>query len=319
MHKNHPPLLLLSAAALLLASTQWAMAQSSPATDGVPVSMVVTVQPHHGSDEPKISADDVVVNQNHARAKVVDWVPLQGDHAGLELFILLDDSRDSSRGSLLDDLRHFILAQPATTKIGVAYMRIGGPKIVQSLTADHTLAAGALHPSPGSLANGDSPYSSLSELIKQWPAGNDATASDRREVLMISNGVDGQFADFASDKHDPSVDSAIEKAQRAGVVVFAIRLPGEDRASSPTSQSRNFLSEVAYETGGESYDHQSGAPVSFAPYLDDSTHQLSRQYRLTFLAQPQKKPGMQSVKVRTEVPHAELVSAQKVYVPSGPQ
>jgi hypothetical protein len=50
--------------------------------------------------------------------------------------------------------------------------------------------------------------------------------------------------------------------------------------------------------------------------LEDLTRKLNHQYLLVFLAKPQKKPGLQSVKIRTEVPNAELVAADKVWVPS---
>jgi hypothetical protein len=142
--------------------------------------MVVTVQAHHGADSRAIRTEDVQVFQNRSRAKVTDWVPLQGDRAGLELFILLDDSHGTSYGTQLEDLRHFIMAQPTTAKIGVAYMQMGGPKIVQGLTPDHSLAANALRPSLAGLANGANPFESLADLIAKWPEG-----SDRREVLMI--------------------------------------------------------------------------------------------------------------------------------------
>jgi hypothetical protein len=117
--------------------------QATSAQAGVPVSMVVTVQGHHGSELPDISAERVIVNESHARAKVTEWVPLRGDRAGLELFILLDDSVTTNRGRQLEDVQHFIMAQPATTKIGVAYMQQGGTKILQSLTRDHSLASTA--------------------------------------------------------------------------------------------------------------------------------------------------------------------------------
>jgi len=37
---------------------------------------------------------------------------------------------------------------------------------------------------------------------------------------------------------------------------------------------------------------------------------------LTFLAKPERKAGFQQVKLRTEVPNAELVGADRVYVPA---
>jgi hypothetical protein len=53
--------------------------------------------------------------------------------------------------------------------------------------------------------------------------------------------------------------------------------------------------------------------------MEDITRKLNHQYLLTFMAKPQKKAGMQRVKVQTEVPNAELVSADRVYVPATPQ
>ena len=301
---------LLGAIALLFTSIHCAVAQATPDEAGVPVSMVVTVKGHHGA-EPNISGENVIVYESRARAKVTDWAPLQGDRAGLELFILLDDARDTSRGTQLEDIRRFILAQPATTKIGIAYMQEGGLKIVQSLTADHALAAKALHVSLGNLARSANPYNALSDLIKQWPAG-----TDRREILMISNGVDEVFGNSGPDRDDIYVDAAIEEAQRAGIVVFAIGTSGGGQEPSPVLRGNNHLGQVAEETGGESYYRQSGPLTSFVPYLDDASQRLSRQYLLTFLAKPGKKAGMQSVKVRTDVSHTEIASAERVYVPA---
>jgi len=305
---------LLVAMAALSVGTQLAEAQATPSPDGVPVKMVVTVASRHGSDMPNIGVQDVLVYQGRTRVKVTDWVPLQGDNAGLEFFILLDDGGDTSRGSRLDDVRNFIRAQPPTTKIGIAYMQTGGPKVEQALTADHALAAKALHISVGGLANSASPYTSLTSLLKQWPAGN-----DHREVLMISNGVDGEIGDVANlpgQQHDPYAETAIEKSQVAGVIAFTIDTSSPDSGTDRMNPSTHYLSQIAEETGGASYYNQAGAAISFAPYLDDLTHRLTHQYLLTFLPKPQKKAGMQEVKVKTEVAHAELVSADKVYVPA---
>jgi hypothetical protein len=308
-------------------------AQTSPSV-GVPVSMVVTVQGRRGSELANISAENVNVNENRTRVKITGWAALQGDRAGLELFILLDDSIGTSRGTQLEDVHHFIMAQPATTKIGVAYMQDGGTRIAQSLTADHSQAADALHVTLGNLARTDSPYVALEDLIKRWPAG-----SDRREVIMISNGVDTFFGQ-GSNRDNVYLDSAVEEAQRAGIIVFTINTsrtnPSLDsnRTSSqeigsahPTvgvqgaaivDRGRNYLAEVADLTGGVSYYNESGAPISLAPYLEDATRRLNRQYLLTFLAKPGKKAGMQAVKVKVEAQHSEVVSAERVYVPATP-
>jgi len=283
---------------------------STPAA--VPVNMVVTVEAKHGANPPEIEREDVMVYEGRERDKVTDWLPLRGDHAGLEFFILIDDAANTSLGSQLDDIRQFILAQPQSTKIGVAYMQNGIALVVQNLTSDHAQAAKALRLPLANAGAGASPYFSLSDLIKRWPEHN-----ERREVLMVSDGIDRVWG---SGPDDPYVDSVIEEAQRAGVLVFAIYTPGEGHYGHSfwrINWGQLYLSEVAAETGGESYYIGfSGAPVSFVPYLDNLTERFNRQYLLTFLAKPQKKAGMQKVKLMTEVPNAELVSTERVYVPA---
>ena len=304
----------LYAALGMLLSTAWiaVLAQETPSSTGAPVRMLVTVEARHGSDVPVINREDVMVHQGRDRAKVTDWVPAQGEHADLELFVLIDDSSDTSLGSQLEDIRQFILAQPATAKIGLAYMKNGNAVIVQNLTSDHAQAAKGLRLPLGILGASASPYFSLGDLIKRWPEG-----AARREVLMISNGVD---LDWGSGPDDPYVDSVIEQAQRAGIIVFAIYTPGVGHMGHSfwrTWWGQIYLSRVADETGGESYYIDFHGPaVAFVPYLENLAQRLTHQYWLTFLAKPQKKAGMQPVKLSTEVPNAELVSANKVYVPA---
>jgi len=87
-----------------------------------------------------INREDVMVHEGRDRDLVVDWVPAQGEHAALELMILLDDGSNTTLGTQLDDLRNFISSQPDTTTVGVAYMRDGVAQVAQNLTSDHSLA-----------------------------------------------------------------------------------------------------------------------------------------------------------------------------------
>ena len=306
----------LIAITTLLAGVQLMAGQeNSSAAAGGGVNLVVTVEARHGSNVPDITRDDVMVYEGRDRDRVTGWLPLQGDHAGLELFILLDDSSSVSLGSQLEDIRQFISAQAATTKIGVAYMQNGIAQVLQNLTSDHALAAKALRLPLGSPGANASPYFSLQDLIKRWPASD-----ERREVLMITDGIDRYWG---SSPDNPYVDSVIEQAQKAGVIVFSIYTPGMGHYGHSfwrTYWGQNFLSQLSDETGGESYYLIGSAPpVTFAPYLEDMAKKLGRQYLLTFIPKPQKKAGMQRVKVQTEVPNAELVSADRVYVPATPQ
>jgi hypothetical protein len=307
--------LTLVAIAGLLASVQLAAAQESASATGPAANLVVTVEARHGSNIPDVTRDDVMVYEGRDRDRVTGWLPLQGDHAGLEFFIMLDDSSNVTLGSQLEDVRQFINAQPPTTKIGVAYMANGIAQVVQNLTSDHGLTAKALRLPFGNPGASASPYFSLGDLIKRWPAGD-----ERREVLMITDGIDRYWG---SGPDNAYVDTVIEQAQRAGVIVYSIYTPGVGHYGHSywrTYWGQNYLSQLSDETGGESYYLIGPAPpVSFAPYMEDITRKLNHQYLLTFMAKAQKKAGMQRVKVHTEVPNAELVSADRVWVPATPQ
>lgn len=304
------PILVLA----LWASVSSLAAAEAPPANGEPAHVLVTVEAVHGSNVPAITRDDVMVYEGRDRDKVTDWVPAQGDHASLELVVLLDDGSNISLGSQLEDLRQFIIAQPASTKIAVAYMQDGIARMEQNLTSDHALAAKALRLPMGIRGINGSPYFSLSDLIKHWP---ETTA--RREVLLVSDGIDRYYG--SGDMLDPYLAAVIEDAQHAGVVVFVIYTPGVGHYGHSywrTYWGQLYLAQVAEETGGEAYYIGfTGPPVSFTPYLGDLEHRLTHQYFLTFTVKPQKKSGLQRVKLTTEVSNAELVSAERVYVAAG--
>jgi hypothetical protein len=285
------------------------LSQEAPAPN-VPVQVTVTAEALHGKGAPSLSAEDFMAYQRHERLQVTNVVSLQGDYSGLELFVLLDDASASSLATQFGDLRQFMKMQPATTAIGIGYMRNGTVDIVQSFTADHNHAAQSLRLPLSSFGAMASPYLSLSDLIKHWP-GN----SMRREVVLVSSGVDplGGLGTV-----DPYLDSAIEDAQRNGIIVYAIYAPGLGHSGHSVWRmdwGQSHLAQLAEETGGEAYMLGFGAPVSVEPYLADITEHLGHQFRVTFLMKPGKKPEFQDVRFVTEVANAELVSAHRVYVP----
>src|ERR1700683_1216040 len=103
-------------------------------TGDVPVHMVVTVKARHGAQVPAVAADDVKVYQRDKRDTVTSWLPLQGDRAGLQLFILIDETSRDSLSLQFKTIAKFIEEQPDTTAIGVGYMRNGTVATVQELT-----------------------------------------------------------------------------------------------------------------------------------------------------------------------------------------
>ena len=306
--------LLLSTAAVSLAwifSGQGAWAQQSATSTEAAAHIVVTVEPKHGSSPPEIRKEDVMVYEGHDRDQVVDWIPLQGDHAGLQLFVLIDDESGMSLGTQLDDIRKFIESQPPTTKVGVAYMQNGIARVAQDPTSDHAQAAKALRLPMGAGGVNASPYFSLSDLVKKWPATN-----ERRAVLMISDGIDRYYG--TGDLQDPYLDAAIDDAGKAGIIVSAIYTPGAGHFAHSYWQSywgQIYLSELADKTGGEAYYIGfTGAPVSFVPYLQTLEKRLQNQYLLSFLPKPEKKAGWRQIRLQSEIAGVDLISAGRVWV-----
>jgi hypothetical protein len=280
------------------------------ASPTIPISIIVSVEAKHGKEIPQINREDVIVFQEHDRAPVKDWVPLLASQdAGLELFLLVDDSTDTSLGLEVDDLRKFIGQQPANTKVAVGYIRNGSVNFVQNLTNDHALAAKALRLPLGSASAFESPYTAIADLVKGLPK-NEAS----REILLVSSGLD----QLEPGPSDPYLDEAIDQGQRAGVQIYSIYAPPSGHAGHSLwrlNWAQSNLSRLADETGGEAYMLGFEMPVTFQPYLEQFAERLKHQYKLTFLAKPGKSAGYQRIRLETEVPNAELVAPQRVYIP----
>lgn len=303
-------IILSASAACLFAANLSGADDKTASSREVPVQMVVTVEARSGTDVPSLNREDFLVYRGHERLRVTDVVPLQGEHAALELFLLIDDASSSSLGSQIGDLRKFVEAQPATTTIGIGYMGNGTFRVVQNFTGDHARAAQTVR-LPFS-SSGESPWLSLSDLIKRWP-GN----LSRRAVVLVSSGFDSLGGPGPS---NPYLDAAIENAQHDGVVIYAVYTPGAGHTGHSfwrANVAQGHLAQVAEETGGESYMLGFGPPVSFEPYLSDIAERVTHQYRVVFLATPGARAEFQTVRFATEVPNAELVAAARVWVPAG--
>jgi hypothetical protein len=283
----------------------------APAPTGVPAHLLVTVEPKKGTDVPEVRRDDVMVFEGRDRDAVTEWIPARGDRAALELYILLDDSSSVRLGTQMDSIKQFIDAQPATAKIGIAYMQDGAAHIEQNLTDDHAQAEKAIRLPAGVAGINASPYFSLSDLVKKWPA-----STARREVLMVTDGIDRYYG--VGDPNDPYMEAAIDAAVKAGIIVSAIYNPGAGHFGHSYWQTywgQIYLSQVTDKTGGEGYYIGfTGEAVSFQPYLEEFARRLNNQYFLTFMAKPPKKAGWQQVKLRCEIGNVDLVSAGRVWV-----
>ena len=298
-------------ALLALASSLFTVAQT-PSPASAPAEIVVSVGHYFGSEVPALTKDTLTITQHYDPLPVTNLVPLRGDRAGLELFLVVDNCSSCEPGTKFQELRRFILAQPPTTAIGVAYIRNGKLEVAENPTKDRERAVKALNVPEGNKPT--NPYGAVADLIKSWPRN-----SSRRAILMISNGIDPAAPEGSP---DPSVEAAIAVAQRARVTVYAIYHPSADYlASDPSSvySGQVQLAHLGMETGGEAYFISFGPLPSLAPFLADINEHLANQYLLQFLANPGEGTGsLEEVTVRSKVNDLELMVPEKTWISGSP-
>jgi hypothetical protein len=314
MTMRRPHLAWLIALGIFLGSsthTESRAAQQPATSPGmVAVNTVVTVEAKHGKEVPVVNKEDVRVLQGRERLRVTDWVPLQGENADLELLILIDEASRATLAAQYDDLRQFMNAQPPSTAIAVGYIEYGSVRMAQNFTKDREATDKALRIPLGTAAGGGSPYLAVIDVIKHWPE-----SKARHAIFMISSGIDALQPGIV----DPYLDNAIEVVERTGTQVSTIYASMEGHFGHSFwrfSRGQDNLSELAEDSGGESYFQGFSTPVSFTPFLDEFAVRLTHQYRLTFQIKPEKKPSYQHIRLETEVPNADLVTADRVYVPA---
>ena len=320
---------------VLALRAQIAHPQGNAIANLIRVHMVITDQAFAEKGEaPILTAQNVTVKQGENSLKVDQVIPAQGDNAGLQMMILIDDTIDSHIGSNLDDIRDFVSAQPKTTGIAIAYMSNTTFRITQNFTDDHALAAKAVRLPLGRLSAMDSPYLSLINLVKSWPQ-----QKVRREVLMISDGMDPLRAHTVSPSFtapgrprgrtdsrtipmtsiSPEAGTASAICQRYGVIVHSIYATGAGRRGRnawEAQMGQAGIAKIADETGGEYYSLGTSNAVSFKPYLERLQSVFNNQYYAEFQAVPGKKDGLQRVDISTNLPDADIASADNVWVPA---
>lgn len=313
MRRCQPGLLPLVLASLLVAAPM-AFAQSENQGQG---QATVTVLPKKSSAPPSnVSQQSVEVSVNGKKTAVSTWQPLRGDHAGVELVLLIDEGARTSLGREMDDITHFIQSLPPNVKIGIAYMQNGRAALAGPLTADHAQALKGLRLPMGQPGENASPYFCLSDLAKRWPSSD---RDARREVIMITDGVD--YYDRRYDPQDPYMLAAIEDSVRARLVVYSIywRNAGRaDRTEYASTSGQNLLAQVTQSTGGNSYCIGMGNPVSLQPYFEDFSRRLQNQYELGFAVPLHGKAQEETLKVKVKAPDSSVTAPQQVWVaPAG--
>jgi hypothetical protein len=299
--------------AVLMASVFPAHAQNQPTSpNNVSVTTYVTVLGPKYTAPPALSKADVNVDEGKQKREVTNWIPAQGDKAGLLLAIVIDDADTTDVASQLGDLRNFVTAQPKTTNIGVFYASNGTIQTASQFNQDHEAVAKTLRMPLGYTGAYSSIYLSVMNLIKGWPA-----TGARREILLIADGIDRFRGDYPL---SPDVDATVDNAQKAGIMIHTLFANGVGRAgrnSFRVSLGQSNLSRISDATGGESFFQGFQTPVSFSPFLQQLDMVLKNQYWLSYATERSKKAKgeLRKFRVRTEQKEVELSSADRIFVP----
>jgi hypothetical protein len=303
----------IAVAGMLFIATAFAQSQSQGQGQAI-----VTVLPKHDGDvAPNVSQQDVQsVKVNGRQATVTAWEFLRSPMNQVELVLLIDGSARSSLGRQMQDIEQFVRSLPPNVKVGIAYMENGRAVFEGPLSADHEIVLRSLHLPGGGSGTNASPYFCLSDLAKNWPAQD---SNSRREVLMITDGIDNYQPIF--DSEDPYVLAAINDSVRARLAVYSINWTNKGQLESANYQrnaGQSLLAEVTKATGGKSFWQGTGNPVSFKPYFAELTQRLRNQYELGFSAPIGDKPEVGTLKVTLNAPGADIDAPQKVVVfPAG--
>jgi len=285
-----------------------AASNSASATkDPSAVVMTVTATAKKDAQPPALSKNDVELYQGKERVQVADFK--RGET--LYLAVLIDDSLRSSIANQWTDLRAFLIAQPQTTYVAVAYARNGVAMVAQDFTTDHALAAKALRIPLGTISAGTSPYLAVQDWIKRWPA-----SGQRSSIILFSSGIDYFRGGPAT--MDPDLDTTIARAQKNNINVWTIYAPDSGRVGRGSFRAFNWqsnLDRLSQQTGAESYSLGLGAPVNLKPYFDRIQMNLNNQYLLAFVGDGGHKGRYETVKVTSEVQKVGFLTPSEVFLP----
>jgi hypothetical protein len=281
-------------------------------------STIVTVEPK-GSGElsAPVPATAVKVKVNNKNAEVADWTAYGANatQPNLQLVLLIDDGARSSLGLHLKELQAFIAQQPPTTEMAVSYMRNGTAQLIAPFTTDHAKTAQTLRLPVSSPGVNGSPYFSLSDLIKRWPAH---APEQRREVVMITDGID-RYNGLRYDPSNPYIGATIRDAIRNQVVVYAIYYHNAGfagRTEEGINSGQNYLTQLCAAVGGDFFFQGFGNPVDFTPYLNQINRKLGNQYELR-VQPPAGAKNIVNLKVQVSAPNTKTQAAQQIFVGTG--
>jgi hypothetical protein len=299
-------MLALAAAALFLVAPLATRAQEKSGN----VTTVITVLGPKFTAPPAYTKEDIAVTEGKEKDTIGNLVPAQGDKAGLELAIVVDEANDISFGSQMNDLKAFINGLPQTTAVGIFYANNGTVQALTQFTSDHAAAAGTVRLTLGRMGAYSSVYLSTMDLIKRWP-----DKGNRREILLIADGIDR----FRGDPFSPDVQSTVDTAQKSGIMIHTLYCSGTGRYSRNmfrVNYGQSNLAQLSDGTGGESFFQGLQTPISYAPFLAQFDTVLKNQAYLTFTVQPSKnkKGELRNIRVRSVEKELDISAADRVWV-----
>ncbi len=302
--------LFLPMLALALAAGTAVQAQDTNSTEGRAI--ITVLSKHDKSPAPAVSPSDIKVSVDGKPAQVASLVASQSPDARIEFVILIDNTARASLAIQFGDIRHFVRNLPPNARVALGYMNYGSVQMATPLTHNRDAVMKSLRITSGPAYSNGSPYFCLSELAKHWPSSD---MKAQREVLMITDGIDNYERRF--DPEDPYVQTAIQDATRARLVVYTLYWHGRGNPGSSSyvgNGGQNLLMEVSSATGGYSYWQGFGNPVSFEPFLNDLNQRLRNQYEMTIKAPYSGKDSMLSMHFHLDAKDAKATAPEQVYV-----
>lgn len=303
-------LAVLGMAGLLLAAVPAFAASENQQGHG---QAIVTVLPDKNASAPNLSPQSLNAKVDGKNAQITQ-VQRLGPNSPIELVILIDGAARTSLGTQMQEITRFVQSLPANTGATLAYMQNGQAALTGPLTTDRSATLRSLHLTGGIAGVSASPYFCLSDLAHHWPSNN---RQARREVVMITDGVDYYDGAQHYNPDDPYLQAAINDSVRAQLVVYSIywRNAGRiDRSAAATDSGQNLLTQLTQATGGTHYWLGYGNPVSFQPYFEDIQRRLNNQYELSFMAPSNGKPQVVSFKLKADLHGAKVDAPQQVLV-----
>src|ERR1700751_6043925 len=255
--KSQTPVL----ASILLASTLFAQTQTKPAAtvqvNVKVVTMAVTVRDKHGAIVPNLTKDDFTLAED-GRPQTIKYFN-HDTSLPLTLGLLVDTSM--SQGNVLDSEKtaseHFLdqmmtdahdrafLIQFARevdlladisadkNKLRAALDQIGAPQFSNVSDTQDSGSSGHRF-SGGGTTLYNAIYLASNELMKNKP--------DRKAIIVLTDGVDRGSKE--------SLFSAIEAAQRANTVVYAIFFKGQEGGNNNNQYPGHHRGGMGYPGGG---------------------------------------------------------------------